>query len=125
MKILNAIYLERSDIEIQNNKVFFVNDASYLNNKKIMIFINVSWCGWCTKVKPVYDKFASIQSNKNVVVCAIQVDNTKEFGDFTDILPILTESKGYPSFVLIDNGEKKEYSGNRTILSFFEFINKI
>ena len=119
-----AIYLERSDIEIRNNKIHFINDASYLNDKKVIIFIHVSWCGWCTKVKPVYDAFAfNKKLGKNVVVCAIQADNIEEFGDFNDILPILTESKGYPSFVLIVDGKKKEYlNGDRTIQSFLEFV---
>lgn len=83
------------------------------SNPQLTLFYS-DQCGHCTKMKPEWDKFEK-KYPKNC--------NKYERKDITDEMSNTYGVNGYPTIVLIKNGEKiKDYKGERDSSSFEEFL---
>ena len=104
--------------------VFFAKKEQkkeHMNGK--IINCNVSWCGHCQNFKPTWKEFTQVMktNGSNVEVVDLQCDLNEENEKKCKEL----EVAGYPTILYINsNGEREEYSGNRTIESLVNFANR-
>lgn len=92
-------------------------------NKKVLIFFRATWCGHCTRFKPVWDDFCTAKAENSGLsqIDVLEVDVDKE-----ESKPMLQKHnvRGFPHVVLTADGSSDVvYSGNRTkedLLSFLE-----
>ena len=82
------------------------------NNDNVFVAYTVSWCGYCKKLKPEFDKL--IKNNKSNVVIM-------EFEDADKNEPNI-EVKSYPTIVLFRKGKVINYDGGRTEVEMRSFI---
>lgn len=94
--------------------------GSITGEKPVMILYYASWCGWCKKIKPVWEELKERVKNdptlnSKVIVTEIQcdVENPPEKAK---------KINGYPTIILEKNGKEISYEGERTIEAFIEFI---
>jgi thiol-disulfide isomerase/thioredoxin len=103
--------------------VFFAKKEQkkeHMNGK--IINCNVSWCGHCKKFKPTWNEFKKrmASNGSNIEVVDLQCDLNEENEQKCKEL----EVAGYPTVLFMNsNGERKEYSGDRTIESLVNFVN--
>lgn len=81
-------------------------------NKKQVILYYADWCGHCKQFKPEWEKFKKIA--KNVTTKEFTCDNNKNGCD---------KIKGYPTIIILNNGKRIEYEGERTANALVNFIN--
>ncbi len=123
VKLVIAVVLVCISHAIVNELVWKRFSNVYLEgfsgNGKKMVLCHMNKCGWCKKMMPEWDKFASsgvietqkIEVNDSGAKDKLRVWNVKSFPT------ILT---------LNDNGEKiDEYEGERNSKSFAEYANSI
>jgi len=75
------------------------------------------WCGHCKSLAPKWDKLASVSKDAGFKVGKI---DCTENGDICKAQKI----RGYPTIKLVRDGEWINYSGNRSVDSFVEFVKK-
>ena len=78
--------------------------------KDVFIMYYADWCGHCTSMKPEWAKAKAAlkKSSPGVVVKEVNAGNDSEVAAKENI-------EGFPTVILkCKNGEKKEYSGNRS-----------
>jgi thiol-disulfide isomerase/thioredoxin len=97
--------------------------GSISGEKPVMILYYASWCGWCKKIKPVWEQLKETvknnpELNNKVIITEIQcdVENPPEKAK---------KINGYPTIILEHNGKEISYEGDRTIEAFTEFIKNI
>jgi thiol-disulfide isomerase/thioredoxin len=79
----------------------------------------VDWCGHCKAAKPIFTDFmgsGTVNVNGKSVKC--NMVNPENNPEATKDLKI----KGFPTFILHNNGENVEFSGPRTADGFNEFL---
>ena len=93
--------------------------SSYLENfgnPKELVYFHMTGCGHCKKFNPVWDEFSQ-SYNGNLKLKKLE---RKEAGDLLQKY----EVKGFPTVLLIDEqGNKKEFQGDRTVQGLESFIN--
>lgn len=67
------------------------------SSKKVLVDFNADWCGPCKMLKPVIEEIA--ESNKNIKVVSINIDNEDELAEEYDVSSI-------PCLVLFDKGKE-------------------
>lgn len=89
--------------------------------KDVLVKYYAPWCGHCKRMAPAYqelaDVYASDKNAKDKIVIA-EIDATANDISGLDL-------EGYPTVILYPAGKKSKpvtYQGNRSIESFFEFI---
>ena len=93
--------------------------SSYLENfgnPKELVYFHMTGCGHCKKFNPVWERFSQ-NYNGNLKLKKLE---RKEAGDLLQKY----EVKGFPTVLLIDEqGNKKEFQGDRTIQGLESFVN--
>lgn len=112
-------YLEKQDFHDNGNL------RNELTQGPVFIMIQAAYCPACTRAKPAFQEFAE----KGLVTCyTIQIDGERETErsiSQNGLLELIYPGiKGYPSFLLIVNGEKITYNGTRTVKDMERFVKK-
>lgn len=79
--------------------------------KCVIVFHAASWCGWSSKLIPVWNEYYD-RHNKNLHVYAIEDKNIPK--TLTTDLGI-PEPNGFPTIISIENGNVKKFKGERTV----------
>lgn len=83
-----------------------------------LLFVNVSWCGHCTRARPVMEKVSGVLGS---IVPVYSVDGDDR-SDLTKALGV----KSYPTILYITPGGAKytyaEYTGDRTVDGIASFV---
>ena len=79
--------------------------------------IGTSWCGYCRKAKPEFEKLGSTMTigEKVVAVRYVDADKDKELASKFQV-------EGYPTFVLETGGQQIKYTGDRNAKSMSSFV---
>ena len=94
-------YLEDSDFDSQGKLV----NPNIPKNIPVVIMIQASWCGYCQKAKPAFQKFAN--QNQGKVFCAtIQADGIRpsEKALGKRLSSIKKEFRGFPDYAVFKDG---------------------
>ena len=108
-------YLERSDFTTAGDL------TSNLSRQPIFIMIYSDGCPHCVTAKPAFQALA----NDGIISCmAIQLDGQRESErELKSIIKSIYPSfGGYPSYLLIFEGRKYPYTGDRSYDKMKEFI---
>jgi glutaredoxin len=84
------------------------------NTKPTIILYKADWCGHCNKFKEVWKR---MDKNKYDL---ITYDSEKDSQLIKD-----NEIQGFPTIIIVKNGIKTEYNGNRTEKDINNFISKL
>lgn len=118
-----VIYLQEADF---NDKGLL--DNPYFKDKKVVILLQANYCGYCTEVKPMFQKAADIFKKRTdepkVVFATIQADG-EEKGE-SELSPKLTMMKpdfvGFPDFLkFYKNSWLRDEVPERTVSSIIEY----
>ena len=116
----NVVYFENSDFDEMGRLI-----NPLVKNKPVMILVVSSNCGFCTQIKPEYQKAADILENK-VVVGAISMDGNPDPEDESmlkqKLHKIIPGFRGVPVIIFMKKGRLvKEYKNDRTTKTIVEF----
>ena len=106
------------------NKEGFESKPSTFNqdvsNGKKLVWFYADWCGHCKKMEKEWDT-----ASKNVDGKMIKINLGDNENKQQQEISKKYNIQGFPTILLLDNGEKKEtYSGERTSSAFENFCNK-
>ena len=97
-------------------------NMTVLTDTKINVHLcKASWCGHCTAFLPVWNKFKNhVETDPKLNQLFIIHTN-----DCTDETPDICKNEpGFPGvFMILSNGTRKNYKGDRTFKSLLDFIN--
>jgi thiol-disulfide isomerase/thioredoxin len=114
----NVMYLEDEDFDA-NGKLLKPHD------KPVVVMIMASWCGYCKKMKPEFQKFADMVNNKDCYCAVIQSDGAtdgekalgKRAGSF------IPGFRGFPTIVKFKDGKYVgTMDGERTVEGLKKFV---
>ena len=95
-----------------------------IKDKTVIILCQTNWCGYCSMIKPTYQKLAD--KNDNNFVCAtLQVDGERsDEKELNDIIKKVDKSfRGFPHIMLYKNGKyNKTFEGKRDLKSLEDFV---
>lgn len=120
MSMENVAYIEAGDINPDGSLKPYVN-----NGKPVILMCQGSFCGYCTKAKPAFQKVANHYYKTKTVVCATILtdgsDSEKEAAKF--IKRWNSKHQGVPEYLGFDKNGKfeKVYQGNRDENSLIKF----
>ena len=89
------------------------------SDKPTFVAFVTSWCGYCKKLKPEWDKFQK-EYTGSVQVISIDCDEHKDLAKKYEI-------GGYPTIKYFSKGLKnkgEDYTGGRTSSEFINFLSK-
>lgn len=81
-------------------------DKEVSEGKKVVLFY-ADWCGHCKKLKPVWDKAAEQVNKEEKRMLKVNCDGDVDVSNY--------DIKGYPTILIFEDGEHKEYNGERTL----------
>ena len=103
---------EQSSYELDARNYPKVNDGVWL------IMFYAPWCGHCKKLKPVFEQVAEHFHRSEHEVKVARIDGATHPG-----LMAPFDIKGYPTVVLLRNGERiADFDGARTFVSMQQFV---
>jgi thiol-disulfide isomerase/thioredoxin len=112
-----VFYLEESDFDDQGN---FIT----IPNKPIFILFQSLRCYHCTHAKPAFLEFS--KKNPDILCATIQMDSDKITPAFIKKINLIyPDLIGFPSYVLLYNGKKIVYDGDRTVLDMDNFMSSV
>ncbi len=116
-------YLQDTDFDKKGNII----NKEIPKNKPVIIMIQANFCGYCTKAKPDFQKFADKNGSK-YFYATIQGDGTEK-GEpelAKRIEMIHPKFRGFPSYVGYKNGKfVKIHEGERDVKSLEEFAKSL
>ena len=117
MDLKNVAYLEDGDIS-PDGKLKIDSKG-----KPVVIMLSGTFCGFCTKFKPEFQKAANAIKGK-ACMATIVIDKEKNLGkELNNYIP---NFKGVPTVVVFKNGKySKTYEGERKASDLIEFINNL
>jgi thiol-disulfide isomerase/thioredoxin len=80
------------------------SSEGFADAEKQIIIVKADWCGHCKKAAPEFEKIAK---NGKIPVKILDADKNKDEVNALNV-------KGYPTILFMENGNKTEYSGQRT-----------
>lgn len=86
------------------------------NNKDKIVLCHATWCPHCTSFLPKWQQF------KKMNKFPIQVVDLESDRDKDEIKEY--KVKGYPTIILVKNGQHIEYNGDRSLVSLKEFVHE-
>ncbi len=96
-------------------------------DKIVLILFYTEWCGYCKRVKPVYNELAQVYKNDSKKIIA--KFDCEKYGDFIqneyNTFAKGVKIEGYPTILLYKDGAYlTKYSGERTTEQFVDFLNR-
>ena len=110
-------YLEDEDVDSNGN-------IKASGGKPTVCMIQGLFCGYCTKAKPDFAKFA--KNNPGVFVCTVQIDGNsseKKLGE--RLKKLVSNYEGVPSYFGSKGVGIVEYNGGRDSESIENFANSL
>jgi len=94
-------------------------DVALDKEKHVLVEFYAPWCGHCKKLVPIYDELGEKYKDSKDIVIA-KMDSTANEVENVSI-------KGFPTIKLFKKGDNEvvEYSGNRDLDGFVEFLDKL
>ena len=77
------------------------------SNIPVIVDFYADWCGHCKKLKPVWDKAAEQVNKEEKRMLKVNCDGDVDVSNY--------DIKGYPTILIFEDGEHKEYNGERTL----------
>ena len=116
MDLKNVAYLEDGDIS--SNGTLKI-DA----DKPVVVMLQGTFCGYCTKFKPAFQEAANKLKNK-VYMATVVIDKEKGLGkELNNYIP---NFQGVPTVVIFKGGKYwKTYDGPRTAKDLVQFVNNM
>jgi len=113
----NILYLEESEFDNNFRLISKIkkNTGKPYFSRRTVVFVQGNYCGYCSKMKPTFQKVADKLNDENIDFATICIDskNPKEKIFQTDVLTkIIGENlNGVPLILIFDNGHvtKKQY----------------
>lgn len=94
------------------------------NNDVVMLLYKAEWCGYCTKIKPEYNKLSKLLEHK-VIVAQIDIDENKDLIAQNNKFLFGYKVNQFPTIVIYKNGYfVDEYTGQRTAEAMKEELSK-
>ena len=121
--VLYLVYVKFLAVEgFESDAGSFEDDIAGSDDKTIVMFY-ADWCGHCKKLKPVWDETAKVVNGDEENGCKLIKVNCGDPGNNESHKALMDKYgiKGYPTIKVFENGESKEYEGERTkegILSY-------
>ena len=90
-------------------------------SSKSIVICKADWCGHCKQAAPEFEKLVSaspitLNDGSSVTVKMLDADTDKEELSKYSV-------KGFPTVLILNNGESTEYPGPRTSESIIEYMN--
>jgi protein disulfide-isomerase-like protein len=86
------------------------------SGKTVFIKVYTDWCGYCKSLLgPWKDLAKELGDDNDVVIAEVDADQEKELASSLG-------AKGFPTIVLVKNGQKIPYSGGRDVASMKAFV---
>lgn len=86
-------------------------------DKKTLVLFHAPWCGHCQRLKPTWEQLVKKHSGDSTVAIK-SVDCDKEPAKAKE-----NDVQGFPTIILFKGGQKKVFSGERTLEGIESFIN--
>lgn len=83
-----------------------------------LVNFNTSWCGYSKKLQPVWDQLAQEADTTKVEIIDLKCDTDSASEDLCASEGI----QGYPSIRLYKNGQKIDYTGERSVPALKQFL---
>lgn len=101
---------------IEGNIQYAILNNPEENNKPRFVLFHVTWCGYCRDFLPTWKKFKKININNNKIII--------EDNDCTDNeeIKIKYNIKSFPTLLLINDNDIKNFEGERSIEELQKFI---
>ena len=99
---------------------FYNRSHEGFENSKSLIICKADWCGHCKKAAPVFQKLLSaspitLKDGSKATVKILDADTDKSEIAAYNV-------KGFPSILVANGGQTKEYDGPRTYDGIMEFL---
>ena len=96
---------------------FLSNYLENFGNPKEVVYFHMNGCGHCKRFSPIWDEFSS-KYNGGLKLKKLE---RKEAGDLLQKY----EVKGFPTVLMLDEqGNKKEFQGDRTVSGLESFVSE-
>jgi hypothetical protein len=116
--MLYYIFSEKSSTCTQN---FTIDEDSEI---KVYNF-NTSWCGWSRKFQPEWDKFDEKVKNDNKLSSRVRVYDVKCDNEDNNSICSKNDIPGYPFVLVVKNGVKTPYKGERTSSALLSHVSRL
>lgn len=98
-------------------------NEGFQNSPISVVICKAEWCGHCKQAAPEFNKLAaaspiSLSKGRSATVTVLDADQDKEEVKKYNV-------RGYPTILIIDGANTKEYPGERTYDGVLEFLNKM
>lgn len=102
------------------SKVLSAEDLKPKNGETIVALFYAEWCGYCKKFKPVFHRAKRDieKTNKKVKLVAVDCDVNKELSKQYEV-------NGYPTVILIKNGEETVLEAERNYEGFMNQLKSL
>ena len=94
-------------------------DAYIRSSEPTMVLFYADWCGYCTKLKPVWEE-AATQANTDTNRM-IKIDVGGKDPEHKDLMKKY-QIEGFPTILVFQNGTPVTYKGDRSVDSFLETL---
>tara|TARA_B100000575_G_C23143146_1_gene665917 strand:- start:2925 stop:3377 length:453 start_codon:yes stop_codon:yes gene_type:complete len=92
---------------------------TFQNNDMVFRMFYVNWCGHCKAAKPEFKKLLNKSPYKGKIkIEMIDSEENEENAKLAEESGV----EGYPTIILMKNGEPVPYNGDRTYSAFVEFL---
>lgn len=114
-----------------NSFVIELTDSDFIGqtlinyqDKIVLIKFYTTWCGYCTKSIPAYEKLAFIlKDDPNFVIAQIDCDKYKDTIDTMNKFNYGFQIKGYPTIIIYKYGKMyKKYEDERDVLHYLKAL---
>lgn len=93
----------------------FPRNANLQTIGPALLYVNVEWCGYCKKARPIMEKVSGILGSQ-VPVYSVDGDARK---DLTNALRV----GSFPTIIYVDSGGSRYvYTGDRTVDAIASFV---
>jgi protein disulfide-isomerase-like protein len=93
-----------------------------IGEKKTAVLFHANWCGHCKKFMPTWEKVSSeVDETSPVVLASFDCSESSEDKNVQEVMKKYNV-KGFPSVLLFENGEIKEFEQERNESNLKSFL---
>lgn len=119
-QLTNILHLEKGDISPDGKLADHVNPGN--KYPKVIIMIQGDFCGYCTQMKPSYQKLSD--SSDDVLCTTIKIDGSDAEKELSAAVKnFVKEIQGVPAIISFKDGQYKDFhKGGRSVDDLRGFI---